>query len=187
VNKAAKLIVTGAGTGYLPLAPGTWGALAVCGIYCGLFYGAMTVLHGRGIPQDQCPATANVAVSLMMLSLAVLASVACAALGPAAEAAFGRTDPRQCTIDEWAGQAVALLFLPIGQARVWQGAAAAFVAFRVMDIVKPPPARMLEKLPSGWGVLLDDLAAGVYANVAAQVALRLIAGWLGNAPSPGPS
>jgi phosphatidylglycerophosphatase A len=175
MNNAAKFIVTGAWTGYLPVAPGSWGSLAVCGIYCGLSYGAMAILHTRGIPREQSPAMANVVASLMMLSLAVLASVGCVALGPAAEEIFGRKDPRHCTIDEWAGQAMALLFLPISQAPIWLAAAVAFLAFRILDTVKLPPGRRLEKLPFGWGVLLDDLVAGAYANVIAQAALRLLA------------
>jgi phosphatidylglycerophosphatase A len=52
--------------------------------------------------------------------------------------------------------------------------AAAFVAFRIFDITKPPPARQLEALPAGWGILLDDLAAAVYANLACQILLRWV-------------
>jgi phosphatidylglycerophosphatase A len=175
MNRTARLIVTGAGTGYLPIAPGTWGSLAVCGIYCAVAYGATAVLRSRGFAPEQCPTPVNVTVYLMMLSLAVLSCVGCVALGQAAEQFFGRKDPRQCTIDEWAGQAVALLFLPAGLSSFWITAVVAFLAFRVMDIIKPPPGRRLEELPYGWGVLLDDLVAGVYANVVAQVALRLLA------------
>jgi phosphatidylglycerophosphatase A len=50
----------------------------------------------------------------------------------------------------------------------------AFAAFRVFDILKPPPCRQLEKYPFGWGVLLDDLMAGVYANMVAQILLRFL-------------
>jgi phosphatidylglycerophosphatase A len=49
----------------------------------------------------------------------------------------------------------------------------AFAAFRAFDIIKPPPIRGLERLPRGWGVVADDLAAGVYANIVAQLVLRL--------------
>jgi len=51
--------------------------------------------------------------------------------------------------------------------------AIAFAAFRVFDIIKPPPVRELEKLPAGWGILMDDLAAAVYANLLCQIFLRL--------------
>jgi len=110
-----------------------------------------------------------------MVIVAVLASVACVAWGRFAESAFGRKDPSQCTIDEWAGQAITFIMLPMGSS-MWElllVVAVAFVAFRVFDIVKPPPARQMEKLPAGWGVLMDDVFAGIYANTTAQIMLRL--------------
>ena len=162
MNRARKFLVTGLGTGYLPLAPGSWASAAVCGIFLLVAWGSA----GRAV-----------CVSGTMAAVALLASAACVALGRFTEAAFGRKDPRQCTADEWAGQAIALLLLPLGT--TWRDrlivAGAAFFLFRLADVVKPPPARLLEKLPGGWGILLDDLAAGVYANVACQLLLRL---WL---------
>jgi phosphatidylglycerophosphatase A len=50
----------------------------------------------------------------------------------------------------------------------------AFAAFRLFDVTKPPPARQLEHLPAGWGILMDDLAAAVYANLLCQIILRLV-------------
>ena len=154
-----KLAVTGGGTGYLPIAPGTWGSAAVCGIALA----AIAVFDGDVWP-----------VAAVLLGVGLLSSIGCVALGRFAETTFGKKDPGQCTVDEWAGQAVALLLLPLGA--TWAdrlvAVGAGFVCFRVMDIVKPPPARRLEKLPYGWGVLIDDLVAGVYANLAAQVFLR---------------
>jgi phosphatidylglycerophosphatase A len=110
-----------------------------------------------------------------MLILAAAATLLCGLLGGKAEADFGRKDPGQVTLDEWAGQAVALCWLPLG-AGPWGWvipAGAAFVAFRFFDIIKPPPIRRLEKLPGGWGIVADDLLAGVYANLALQLILRL--------------
>jgi len=160
MNRLGKSIVTGLGTGYLPIAPGTWGSAAVCAIFLGTIYlgGGSIVTNG------------------VMLALAAAASVACVALGGAAESAFGKTDPPQCTIDEWAGQAIALLGLPLGPegGRRLACAGAGFLAFRLLDIVKPPPAMQLQRLPGGWGILVDDLIAGVYANIVAQLFLRLI-------------
>ena len=52
-------------------------------------------------------------------------------------------------------------------------AGVSFFLFRLFDVIKPPPARQFERLPGGWGILADDLAAGVYANVAANLILRL--------------
>ncbi len=114
----------------------------------------------------------NVAMTVLLAA----SSMACVALGRFAEQAFGKKDPGQCNVDEIAGQSLALLAMPVGS-WVWQPlvvAATAFVAFRFFDILKPPPIRRLEKLPRGWGVLADDLLAGLYANMAAQIVLRLI-------------
>ncbi len=156
----ATLIVTGLGTGYLPVAPGTWGSAAVCVI----FLAAAFATDGR-----QCWVTSSMAL------VVVAGTVACGLLGRFAESHFAREDPGQCTIDEWAGQALALCVLPLGAGwRGWLAAAAvAFAAFRAFDIIKPPPVHQLQRLPHGWGIVADDLAAGVYANAAAQLILRL--------------
>ena len=155
------------GTGYLPIAPGTWGSAAVAVLF---------VLIARGAGNRwYC-------VSGSMLVIALASAAICVKLGPFAEKAFGMKDPPEVTIDEWAGQAVAYLLLPLGAGMtgVMVAAGAGFVAFRVIDIIKPPPARQLEKLPHGWGVLLDDVAAGVYANIVCQVVLRvaIAKGWI---------
>ncbi len=160
MNSLRKLLVTGLGTGYLPIAPGTWGSLAACLVF---------LAAARGFSGSSAWTTGAT------IALAVLASLGCVALGPFAERTFGGKDPSYCTCDEWAGQAIALIALPMGEG--WAGlliaTGAAFVAFRVFDILKPPPARQMEKLPHGWGILADDLVAGVYANITAQLALRL--------------
>lgn len=162
MNRLKKAIVTGLGTGYLPIAPGTWGSAAVVGLFVAAAVGSGGRVH---------------CVTGTMAIVAVLASVGCVALGRFTERAFGKKDPGQCTADEWAGQAVALLFAPLGEAasleRVLIVAGVGFVAFRAFDIIKPQPARWLERLPHGWGVLADDLAAGVYALGIVQL-LRLV-------------
>jgi phosphatidylglycerophosphatase A len=85
----------------------------------------------------------------------------------AAARVIGLKDPGSIVVDEAAGLFVTLLFLRPGPVTV----SLAFVLFRLMDIVKPPPARRAEGLPGGWGIVVDDLIAGLYANVA----LRLLA------------
>lgn len=155
-----KAIISGMGTGYLPVAPGTWGSAAATIIFlvaCYALPGAFT------------------SVQVILLDVLAISSLGCVALGAYAEKAFGRKDPSQCTIDEWAGQSLTFLLLPLGTGpwTWWLAAGLGFVAFRFFDIVKVPPARQLEALPSGWGVLLDDLAAGVYANIVCQLILRL--------------
>jgi len=159
-----RFLVTGLGTGYLPVAPGTWASAAAVAV----FLAAACLWRGSGV-----------AIDVVMLAVLVCSSVGCLALGGFAESAFGRKDPRQCTIDEWAGQAAALVFLPVGAWgwRLGVVAASSFVAFRLLDIIKPPPARRLQRLPRGWGILLDDLVAGLYANVICQVVFRLWLRW----------
>lgn len=89
-----------------------------------------------------------------------------------AERTEGRADPGSFVLDEVAGYLVALLWLPAGTER-WLVLALAFVAFRIFDISKPWPVRSLERLPRGWGVMADDLAAGVYANLVVRLLLTL--------------
>ena len=121
----------------------------------------------------------GICVNGSLALVAVLSSAACVWLGAFAQETFSRRDPRQCVIDEWAGQAIALLGMPLGGGprQVLIVAGASFVAFRFFDIIKPPPGRLAERLPHGWGILLDDVVAGIYANVAVQLVLRLGFGW----------
>ncbi len=160
LNWLRKAMVTGLGTGYMPIAPGTWGSAAVTLIFLAVAFGA----DSRAI-----------CVFTTMAIVVVVSSIVCVALGGFAESAYGKKDASQCTIDEWAGQALTYMFLPLSSEpiKLLAVAGVGFFAFRLFDIVKPPPARQLEKLPRGWGVLTDDLAAGVYANITAQLILRL--------------
>ncbi len=157
INKA---IVTGLGTGYLPIAPGTWGSGAISLIFLAVAWGS------GGLA---------VCINGSLAVLCVLSAIGCVALGKFTERTFGKKDPSQCTIDEWAGQSLTYFLLPLGS-NDWKAwlcvAAVGFFAFRLADIFKPPPARQIEKLPLGWGVLLDDLVAGIYANIACQLLLR---------------
>jgi phosphatidylglycerophosphatase A len=73
--------------------------------------------------------------------------------------ASGGKDPQIVVIDEVAGQLIALVAVPLA----WKTFLAGFILFRAFDIVKPPPVRQLESLPEGTGIVLDDVAAGLYA------------------------
>jgi phosphatidylglycerophosphatase A len=108
-----------------------------------------------------------------MAGVAVLATVGCVTLGDFTEKHYGKKDPSHCTLDEWAGQAVALMFLPCSQnlCTTLCLVGAAFLSFRVFDIIKPAPARNFERFSKGVGVVADDLVAGLYACVTVQVLL----------------
>jgi phosphatidylglycerophosphatase A len=100
-------------------------------------------------------------------SLRTLAAVALAALvtlvGIPAATRVARAaavkDPQFVVIDEVAGQLIALIAVPLA----WKTFLASLILFRAFDIVKPPPVRQLEKLPEGTGIVLDDVAAGIFA------------------------
>jgi phosphatidylglycerophosphatase A len=93
--------------------------------------------------------------------------------------ATGKTDPKEVVADEFAGQAFAFVpvcFLfggPLSGGQIWATTAVGFVLFRVLDIVKPCPARRLERLPRGWGILCDDLMAAIYAAAGLLICFKL--------------
>jgi phosphatidylglycerophosphatase A len=84
-------------------------------------------------------------------------------------ARVGKKDPGLVVVDEVAGQWVTLIALPFTPTTALVG----FLLFRVMDIVKPWPARALERLPGGLGIMADDLAAGIYAHLGLRAALAV--------------
>jgi phosphatidylglycerophosphatase A len=140
----AWTVATFFGAGLGKPGPGTWGSVAAVLLWAAYAWG----LH-------PAPRT---------LLLALLAGIVLSvALGvPAATIAAresGRHDPGFVVVDEVAGQWIALLGCPVD----WKHALIALVLFRLFDITKPFPARQLESLPAGWGIVFDDLAAGLYA------------------------
>jgi phosphatidylglycerophosphatase A len=82
--------------------------------------------------------------------------------------ASGTKDPQFVVIDEVAGQLIALIGAPLA----WKTFLAGFILFRAFDIVKPPPVRQLERLPEGTGIVLDDVAAGIYSFLGMQLLLH---------------
>jgi phosphatidylglycerophosphatase A len=81
---------------------------------------------------------------------------------------LGKKDPSQVVIDEVAGQLIALIAAPLN----WKYILASLILFRGFDIFKPPPVRQLERLPSGTGIMMDDVAAGLYALLFVQLLYR---------------
>ena len=139
------------------MAPGTWGS----------FGASATALIAYWLFPDA------ISYEIVLVGLAALAVFGCVVLGDWAVAFYGSKDPRQVVLDEAAGQFVALMALPhLGVRTMLAVVALQFLLFRIADIVKPPPARQLERLPAGWGIVCDDLAAGLYANIAGQLLLR---------------
>jgi phosphatidylglycerophosphatase A len=103
---------------------------------------------------------------------AILAAVFVILIGIPAATRIARAnaskDPQFVVIDEVAGQLIALIAAPLS----WKTFAAGFILFRIFDILKPPPVRQLEKLPEGVGIVLDDVAAGLYALLVMQLLLH---------------
>jgi len=158
----AWTVATFFGAGLGKPGPGTWGSVAAT-----LLWAAYAILAHP---------TQNT-----LLAVSVIASVAAVALGiPAATIAARESaskDPGFVVIDEVAGQWITLsaLALPGKEtAHDWKHILLALLLFRVFDIFKPFPIRQLEKLPEGWGIVFDDVAAGLYA----WAVLLLLSRWL---------
>jgi phosphatidylglycerophosphatase A len=98
------------------------------------------------------------------LCLALLITLVGIAASNSVVRATGLKDPQIVVIDEVAGQLIALIAAPLS----WQCLLAGLILFRAFDILKPPPIRQLEALPDGWGVMLDDVAAGALAFLVLQ-------------------
>ncbi len=159
----ARLITSCFGLGRLPIAPGTWGSLPPAVL--------LAIICPLGVEP--------VAIAVLMVILAIVGSVACVKFAPAAIAATGRKDPGEVVVDEFAGQSLTFAAVGLFAAAEFSlhqslvTAVAGFLLFRLFDIFKPWPIRWFEKLPAGWGILLDDLAAGVFAAICLAIALRL--------------
>jgi phosphatidylglycerophosphatase A len=87
-----------------------------------------------------------------------------------AEKIFGKKDSGKIVIDEVCGMMISLVFLP---GKLWV-IISAFLIFRLFDIIKPPPARRIEELTGAYGIMLDDVVAGIYTNIVLQAAVMII-------------
>jgi phosphatidylglycerophosphatase A len=123
-----------------------------------------------GVPVVYC--------SIILCVLALDAATVCVWFSPEVIAQLGQDDPREIVVDEVAGQALAFIgAYAVGAQEILVTVAVGFVAFRLFDIFKPWPCRWLEKLPAGWGILADDLMAGIYAMIILQICTRI---WICN-------
>ena len=156
----AWTIATFFGAGLGKPGPGTWGSIAAT-----LLWTAVALFAHPSQP--------------MLLSLTLAGVALSIALGvPAATIAAreaGREDPGFVVIDEVAGQWITLIALTLPAAKHdWQHILIALLLFRVFDVFKPFPIRRLENLPEGWGIVFDDVAAGLYAGAV----LLLLSHWI---------
>ena len=149
----AVLLATGLGLGYLPIAPATWASAATTLLL-------LAILPRLGFP-------AFLALTLAAIGLALLVC------GPA-ERSLGH-DARPIVMDEVAGMFVSVCGVPaIGHAHPSHAITLGlgFVLFRVFDIWKPVPVGRAQRLPGTFGVVIDDVLAGVYTNLALQILSR---------------
>jgi phosphatidylglycerophosphatase A len=153
MTRAAGLISTLGDVGDPPVAPGTLGSAA------GRAH--IVLQRAAGIPWLE-PA--------VIVALFVLGAWA----GNVAERYFGGIDPGPVVIDEVMGMLITLAFVPVS----WAGALLGFLIFRVLDVIKPWPARQLENLHGGTGVMADDAMAAVYGNLLMWLAVWYGPSWI---------
>jgi phosphatidylglycerophosphatase A len=158
------------GVGYLPIAPGTWGSLVGVGIFIQLqvlrirFYN--TYGDGHWVPFEVLSIwTMFVILVLIVICLLGIWS------GTRVEKLSGKKDAGIVVVDEVAGQLITLFVLPNYVSLEWPLLLTGFLLFRAFDIWKPFPARTLEKLEGGLGVMADDVVAGFYAAALLSIAV----------------
>lgn len=138
INIIEKAVGSGLYTGYIPIASGTFGSMIGLIIYA--------------IPGFEKP--------FIILPAIVIFALWGKFIGDKFDLVYGK-DPSECTIDEIVGMWISLLFLP----KTFFISGAAFISWRLFDIVKPWPARKLESLKGGTGIMIDDIVAGFYSMV----------------------
>jgi phosphatidylglycerophosphatase A len=148
----AGLVATFFGIGRLKPGPGTWGSAATVVLWAALAHAIA--------PSWRTPVVIALALLVTLIGIPAATQVA---------RGSGVKDPQFVVIDEVAGQLIALIAVPL----TWKSFLAGFILFRAFDIVKPPPVRQLERLPEGTGIVLDDVAAGLYALGAMHLLLYL--------------
>lgn len=134
----SRLISSFFGIGFMPVAGGTFGSIAGAAIYYFLWRREIIFY----------------AVLFFLTLIGFFVS-------ERAELAFGKKDARPIVIDEGVGMLVSLVLVPLN----WINFIIVFALFRIFDITKPYPIRRLEKMPAGFGIMLDDIVAGLYANL----------------------
>ena len=150
MSRFIKFLASGFGAGYAPQAPGTAGSV----VGLGLAFVLQWASGGNW---------------LLYLIITVFLSLLAVPVSTKAERLYGKKDCPKIVIDEIAGILVTFLVVPL----TWYTALIGFMLFRLFDIWKPFPARLLQdRLPGGWGVVGDDVMAGIYANIVLQALTR---------------
>lgn len=149
MNRLAILLASFGFVGYFPIAPGTAGSAAALVLFLPLRWYASPWGEGAAI------------VALLLAGVWA---------GTAAERHYGREDPGYVVLDEVVGMLVTLFMVPVS----WYGLFLGFLLFRLFDIVKPAPARQLERLHGGLGIMMDDVIAGIYGNLALRLLIWLV-------------
>jgi phosphatidylglycerophosphatase A len=148
-EKTAVFLATGFYVGNIPFAPGTFGSLIglpLCFLLAGI------------------PLPAAMITAVLMIGLAVW-------IAGTAERTLGHKDPGCIVVDEIAGMVVTLIGLPFN----FTTAVTGFILFRILDILKPFPIRVLDRrLSGGLGIVADDVAAGVFANISIRILLYIL-------------
>jgi len=153
MQNAVETIATWFYLGRMPKAPGTWGTL-----------GAVPLVLLLSLLGEFGYLVGTLVVTLMAIFISTFYVNA-----------TGKEDPKEVVIDEVAGFCVAMAWLPV----TWQSFVAAFVIFRLLDVLKPPPINWLDqKIKGGIGVVADDLMAGILTNIALQIVF-VQTSWLG--------
>ena len=147
--RLSGILATFFGLGFAPAMPGTVASAAAAVLYA-------LVLHDLSRPLYVL-----LVFALFFLGTAVSSRYA---------AELRRPDPGRIVIDEVCGQLLALAFLP----SAWPAVAMSFALFRFFDIIKPWPIRKLERIPGGWGIMADDVGAGLVAALLARLILLLV-------------
>ena len=149
--KFKEFLFTGFYSGYCPVAPGTAGTFVAM-----LLYILQNILLGDMLGGSIV--YLNILIVLVLISPSIK-------LGDAAEVFFKTKDPQQVVLDEMMGYWIGILFIPFSLT----GAVMAFILFRIFDIVKPFPARNLESLKGGLGIMIDDYIAGIYTCICMNI------------------
>jgi phosphatidylglycerophosphatase A len=147
INFFEKLIGSGFYTGFVPVASGTIGSIAALIIYLIPGFEQLFII----IP-----------FTLIFIVYGIF-------LGNKFETNYGK-DPAECTVDEVVGTWISVLALP---KTLWIIVIAFFI-WRILDIIKPPPARNLERLKGGLGIMLDDVVSGIYTLIIMHLIVYLI-------------